>query len=154
MDARRRPGAIGAFRREALLRVGGVGDDTLAEDSDLTMSLSRDGRRVVYKEDARAWTEAPASLGALWKQRYHWCYGTLQAMWKHRGAAPDGEVRQSARRPDWPGPGLGRPEAGYGVLGLGTPFPTRIHRVRGLHFQDQRRVSLSGGLGVPLADVA
>ena len=80
------PGAIGAFRRDALLRVGGVSDDTLAEDTDLTMSLCRDGWRVVYQDDARAWTEAPASLGALWKQRYRWCYGTLQAMWKHRGA--------------------------------------------------------------------
>jgi cellulose synthase/poly-beta-1,6-N-acetylglucosamine synthase-like glycosyltransferase len=35
---------------------------------------------------AKAWTEAPASLGALWRQRYRWCYGTLQAMWKHRRA--------------------------------------------------------------------
>jgi peptidoglycan/xylan/chitin deacetylase (PgdA/CDA1 family)/glycosyltransferase involved in cell wall biosynthesis len=80
------PGAIGAFRREALDRVGGVSDLTLAEDTDLTMALCRDGWRVVYEERARAWTEAPASLGALWRQRYRWCYGTLQAMWKHRGA--------------------------------------------------------------------
>ncbi|MCX5209234.1 bifunctional polysaccharide deacetylase/glycosyltransferase family 2 protein [Kitasatospora sp. NBC_00240] len=80
------PGAVGAFRREALLRVGGVSDITLAEDTDLTMALCRDGWRVVYEERAKAWTEAPASLGALWKQRYRWCYGTLQAMWKHRGA--------------------------------------------------------------------
>ncbi|MGW6707129.1 bifunctional polysaccharide deacetylase/glycosyltransferase family 2 protein [Streptomyces sp. NPDC054956] len=80
------PGAIGAFRREALLRVGGVSDTTLAEDTDLTMALCRDGWRVVYEERAKAWTEAPATLGALWKQRYRWCYGTLQAMWKHRGA--------------------------------------------------------------------
>jgi cellulose synthase/poly-beta-1,6-N-acetylglucosamine synthase-like glycosyltransferase len=29
-------------------------------------------------------TEAPASLGQLWKQRYRWSYGTMQAMWKHR----------------------------------------------------------------------
>lgn len=80
------PGAIGAFRREALARVGGVSDLTLAEDTDLTMALCRDGWRVVYEERAKAWTEAPASLGALWRQRYRWCYGTLQAMWKHRGA--------------------------------------------------------------------
>jgi len=80
------PGAIGGFRREALDRVGGVSDLTLAEDTDLTMALCRDGRRVVYEENAKAWTEAPASLGALWQQRYRWCYGTLQAMWKHRGA--------------------------------------------------------------------
>ena len=80
------PGAIGAFRREALDSVGGVSDLTLAEDTDLTMALGRDGWRVVYEERARAWTEAPASLAALWRQRYRWCYGTLQAMWKHRGA--------------------------------------------------------------------
>jgi cellulose synthase/poly-beta-1,6-N-acetylglucosamine synthase-like glycosyltransferase len=80
------PGAVGAFRRAALLRAGGVSDETLAEDTDLTMALCRDGWRVVYEEDAVAWTEAPASLGALWRQRYRWCYGTLQAMWKHRRA--------------------------------------------------------------------
>ncbi len=61
-------------------------EDTLAEDTDLTMALCRDGWRVVYEQDAVAWTEAPASLGALWRQRYRWCYGTMQAMWKHRGA--------------------------------------------------------------------
>ncbi|WP_234321226.1 bifunctional polysaccharide deacetylase/glycosyltransferase family 2 protein [Streptomyces katrae] len=93
------PGAVGAFRREALLRVGGVSDITLAEDTDLTMALCRDGWRVVYEERAKAWTEAPASLGALWKQRYRWCYGTLQAMWKHRGALTQrGQAGKLGRR--------------------------------------------------------
>ncbi|RXS70603.1 glycosyltransferase [Streptomyces sp. TM32] len=80
------PGAVGAFRRRALFALGGVSDVTLAEDTDLTMALCRAGWRVVYEEGAVAWTEAPASLSALWRQRYRWCYGTLQAMWKHRGA--------------------------------------------------------------------
>ncbi|MFI7642144.1 bifunctional polysaccharide deacetylase/glycosyltransferase family 2 protein [Nonomuraea sp. NPDC049400] len=80
------PGAIGAFRRSALMALGGVSADTLAEDTDLTMALCRAGWRVVYEEKALAWTEAPASLGQLWKQRYRWCYGTLQAVWKHRRA--------------------------------------------------------------------
>lgn len=80
------PGAVGAFRRRALLDLGGVSDVTLAEDTDLTMALCRAGWRVVYEEGAVAWTEAPATLSALWRQRYRWCYGTLQAMWKHRGA--------------------------------------------------------------------
>jgi len=78
------PGAIGAFRRAALVDAGGLSNDTLAEDTDLTMAISRAGWRVVYTPDARAWTEAPASLGQLWRQRYRWCYGTRQAMWKHR----------------------------------------------------------------------
>ncbi|MGV9770876.1 bifunctional polysaccharide deacetylase/glycosyltransferase family 2 protein [Streptosporangium sp. NPDC003464] len=80
------PGAIGAFRRSALREIGGVSVDTLAEDTDLTMAMCRGGWRVVYEENALAWTEAPTSLGQLWRQRYRWCYGTLQAMWKHRRA--------------------------------------------------------------------
>ena len=80
------PGAIGAFRRDALAEVGGVPGDTLAEDTDLTLAIGRIGRRVVYAEDARAWTEAPSSLGDLWRQRYRWSYGTMQAVWKHKGA--------------------------------------------------------------------
>ncbi|MEV6904231.1 bifunctional polysaccharide deacetylase/glycosyltransferase family 2 protein [Amycolatopsis sp. NPDC051372] len=80
------PGAIGAFRRSAVLRLGGIPVDTLAEDTDLTMAMERAGWRVVYEQEARAWTEAPATLGQLWKQRYRWCYGTLQAVWKHRRA--------------------------------------------------------------------
>ncbi|TGA90908.1 glycosyltransferase, partial [Streptomyces sp. MZ04] len=39
------PGAIGAFRRDALMGVGGVSEDTLAEDTDLTMALWRAGWR-------------------------------------------------------------------------------------------------------------
>jgi cellulose synthase/poly-beta-1,6-N-acetylglucosamine synthase-like glycosyltransferase len=84
------PGAIGAFRRAALNAVGGVSTDTLAEDTDLTMAVSRAGWRIVYEERAIAWTEAPATLTALWRQRYRWCYGTLQSVWKHRGAVRQG----------------------------------------------------------------
>jgi len=83
------PGAIGAFRRQALRDVGGLSDRTLAEDTDLTMAIIRAGWRVVYEERARAWTEAPHTLRQLWRQRYRWSYGTMQAMWAHRGALRD-----------------------------------------------------------------
>jgi cellulose synthase/poly-beta-1,6-N-acetylglucosamine synthase-like glycosyltransferase/peptidoglycan/xylan/chitin deacetylase (PgdA/CDA1 family) len=80
------PGAVGAFRRDALAMVGGFSAATLAEDTDVTIALGRAGWRVVYAEDARAWTEAPGSWSGLWRQRYRWSYGTLQAIWKHRTA--------------------------------------------------------------------
>jgi cellulose synthase/poly-beta-1,6-N-acetylglucosamine synthase-like glycosyltransferase/peptidoglycan/xylan/chitin deacetylase (PgdA/CDA1 family) len=80
------PGAIGAFRRGALAAAGGLSGDTLAEDTDLTMAICRTGWGVTYEETAIAWTEAPASLSQLWRQRYRWCYGTMQSMWKHRRA--------------------------------------------------------------------
>ncbi|MFI2378210.1 bifunctional polysaccharide deacetylase/glycosyltransferase family 2 protein [Streptomyces sp. NPDC018964] len=83
------PGAIGAFRREAVLEAGGMSEDTLAEDTDITIALHRAGWRVVYEEHARAWTEAPRSLRQLWSQRYRWSYGTMQALWKHRKSLTD-----------------------------------------------------------------
>jgi peptidoglycan/xylan/chitin deacetylase (PgdA/CDA1 family)/glycosyltransferase involved in cell wall biosynthesis len=93
------PGAIGAFRRSALDRVGGVPSDTLAEDTDLTIAICRAGYLVRYQPDAIAWTEAPSSLGELWRQRYRWCFGTLQAMWKHRHAVLErGQAGKIGRR--------------------------------------------------------
>jgi cellulose synthase/poly-beta-1,6-N-acetylglucosamine synthase-like glycosyltransferase/peptidoglycan/xylan/chitin deacetylase (PgdA/CDA1 family) len=88
------PGAIGAFRRDALAEVGGVSGATLAEDTDLTLAIGRTGRRVVYAEDARAWTEAPSTFGDLWRQRYRWSYGTMQAVWKHKRALLTRDPRQ------------------------------------------------------------
>ncbi|MFI7598097.1 bifunctional polysaccharide deacetylase/glycosyltransferase family 2 protein [Actinoplanes sp. NPDC049681] len=93
------PGAIGAFRRQALDGVGGLSAQTLAEDTDLTMAVLRDGWRVVHEPAAVAWTEAPDSLRQLWRQRYRWCYGTMQAMWKHRHALRErGAAARAGRR--------------------------------------------------------
>lgn len=79
------PGAVGAWRREALDDVGGYPEDTLAEDQDLTIAIQRKGWKIAYDEDAVAWTEAPETLRALGKQRFRWSFGTLQCLWKHRG---------------------------------------------------------------------
>jgi len=92
------PGAVGAFRREALDDVGGFSGATLAEDTDVTLAIGRAGWRVVYAEEARAWTEAPSSLSALWHQRYRWCYGTMQAVWKHKAAIWCQNERRIGRR--------------------------------------------------------
>ncbi|MFL5908320.1 MAG: bifunctional polysaccharide deacetylase/glycosyltransferase family 2 protein [Solirubrobacterales bacterium] len=80
------PGAVGAFRKAPLLEIGGFSSDTLAEDTDVTIALSRRGWKVVYEEEARAFTEVPGSLGGLWRQRYRWSFGTMQSVWKHRRA--------------------------------------------------------------------
>ncbi|MGW5667582.1 bifunctional polysaccharide deacetylase/glycosyltransferase family 2 protein [Micromonospora sp. NPDC003776] len=84
------PGALGAFRREAVRAAGGLSRATLAEDTDLTMGIHRAGCRVVYEESAVARTEAPATLPELWRQRYRWSYGTIQALWRHRRAMVEG----------------------------------------------------------------
>ncbi|MBV9126960.1 MAG: glycosyltransferase, partial [Verrucomicrobia bacterium] len=78
------PGAISALRRSALRQVGGFRTDTLAEDTDLTLSLHRRGWRVAYAANAIAYTESPETIRALARQRFRWCYGTMQCLWKHR----------------------------------------------------------------------
>ena len=80
------PGAVGAWRKDLLVEVGGFPSDTLAEDQDLTLRIRRLGYLIGYEETAIAWTEAPHDLRSLAKQRFRWAYGTLQCMWKHRDA--------------------------------------------------------------------
>lgn len=83
------PGSVGAWRRSVLETAGGFSTDTLAEDQDLTIQVRKLGYNIGYEEDAIAWTEAPDTLRALAKQRFRWSFGTLQCMWKHKGALLD-----------------------------------------------------------------
>lgn len=80
------PGAIGAWRKEAVAEAGYLKEDTLAEDTDITLTLLQKGYRIMYEEQAYAYTEAPEDVLSLLKQRYRWTYGTLQCLWKHRRA--------------------------------------------------------------------
>jgi peptidoglycan-N-acetylglucosamine deacetylase len=77
------PGAIGAWRREAVLRAGGYSAATLAEDCDLTFCIHRAGYKIVHEMQAVAWTEAPESWRGFMRQRFRWIYGTLQAAYRH-----------------------------------------------------------------------
>ena len=78
------PGAISAIRKSAIDQAGGLSLQTLAEDTDLTLTLHRGRQRIVYVPQAIAWTEAPESVRTLARQRFRWAYGTLQCLWKHR----------------------------------------------------------------------
>jgi cellulose synthase/poly-beta-1,6-N-acetylglucosamine synthase-like glycosyltransferase/peptidoglycan/xylan/chitin deacetylase (PgdA/CDA1 family)/spore germination protein YaaH len=83
------PGAVGAWRRQAIEALGGFPADTLAEDQDLTLAVQRAGWSVGFDTEARAYTEAPQTLKGLLKQRFRWSFGTLQCVWKHRAGLFD-----------------------------------------------------------------
>ena len=91
------PGAVGAWRIQALRDVGGYPSDTLAEDQDMTIAIQRAGWTVHYDQYAVAWTEAPESVRGLARQRFRWAYGTLQCLWKHKSAMKDGSPPGLAR---------------------------------------------------------
>jgi len=79
------PGAIGAFKREAVMKIGMFTTDTLAEDCDLTLRLLSAGYKVRTCNEALAFTEVPETLHMLLKQRFRWTFGIMQSFWKHRG---------------------------------------------------------------------
>jgi len=78
------PGAVGAWRRAAVLEVGGFESNTLAEDTDLTFKIRLAGYYTRAVNSALAYTETPATVSSLAKQRFRWAFGILQALWKHR----------------------------------------------------------------------
>jgi cellulose synthase/poly-beta-1,6-N-acetylglucosamine synthase-like glycosyltransferase len=80
------PGAIGAWRTNAILEAGIFSSETSTEDADMTMAVIRSDYRVVYEEKAIATTEAPRTVHGLLQQRLRWNLGMMQAGWKHGGA--------------------------------------------------------------------
>ncbi len=78
------PGAIGAFKKDAILVSGGFTMDTLAEDCDLTMRIHRNGYEIRNCTNAISYTEAPETFRQFLKQRFRWSFGVMQCFWKHR----------------------------------------------------------------------
>ena len=87
------PGAIGAWRRSALLEIGGFHSDTLAEDADATVRLGIAGWKIISESAAIARTEAHETMNAFLRQRHRWMFGTLQVAYKNFAAAMRGRSR-------------------------------------------------------------
>lgn len=84
------PGAIGAWRVAALEKAGLYCEETLTEDTDLTIQVNRAGYKIVYEKQARGYTEAPERVGQLLNQRLRWSLGMFQSAWKHKRAIWEG----------------------------------------------------------------
>ena len=80
------PGAIGAWRTDAVRHGGCYPINTVAEDADLTMNLLEQNYKVIYEDRALAFTEAPVTARGLMRQRFRWSFGILQAVFKHKQA--------------------------------------------------------------------
>lgn len=78
------PGALGAWRKRAVLAAGGYKEDTLTEDADLTIRVQRAGYKVIFVGTAVGYTEGPETIQAFLKQRLRWTLGMLQVLYKHK----------------------------------------------------------------------
>lgn len=83
-------GAMGLFDKEVVIKVGGYDKNTVGEDMELVVRMRRymyeqDRRfKVVYIPDPLCWTEAPADLQILGRQRNRWTRGTIETLWIHK----------------------------------------------------------------------
>ncbi|GFN39514.1 MAG: glycosyltransferase [Marine Group I thaumarchaeote] len=77
------PGALGAFNKSRLASVGSYSNDTVVEDFDLTVRLSKAGYAVHGNNAAISLTEAPQTLRDFYLQRKRWYRGNLQVVSKH-----------------------------------------------------------------------
>ena len=83
-------GAFGLFDRKVMVAAGGYAHGTVGEDMEVVVRLHRYAReqkmpyRVDFVPDPVAWTEAPATLRQLGRQRDRWHRGLFQTVLKHK----------------------------------------------------------------------
>jgi cellulose synthase/poly-beta-1,6-N-acetylglucosamine synthase-like glycosyltransferase len=85
-------GAFGLFQRATLDEVGGYWTDTVGEDVELVVRIHEHFRRrglpyrIAFVPDPVCWTEAPADVRTLSRQRRRWHRGLGETLWRHRRA--------------------------------------------------------------------
>lgn len=77
-------GAFGAFRREALERVGGL-DSGGGEDLDVTLRLRSAHYKTIFAADAICYTDVPETLMALTRQRFRWEQDAVRLRYRKHG---------------------------------------------------------------------
>ena len=81
-------GAFAVFHRETVIETGGFLHDTVTEDMDLIVQIHRwavHHRRKIkmnFTSDPVCWTECPARIPMLGRQRRRWQMGLCQTLWK------------------------------------------------------------------------
>jgi cellulose synthase/poly-beta-1,6-N-acetylglucosamine synthase-like glycosyltransferase len=78
-------GAFGIFRRDIFDKYGYFDESNKTEDIELSTRLQTKGCKIVFIEDAIAYTEGPVTIKDLAKQRLRWKKGRLDTFIKHRG---------------------------------------------------------------------
>jgi cellulose synthase/poly-beta-1,6-N-acetylglucosamine synthase-like glycosyltransferase len=83
-------GALALFQHKAVMEVGGFSADTVTEDMDLIITLrhwadkNKRDIEMSFTSDPVCWTECPASVSMLGRQRRRWQLGLCQTLRKHR----------------------------------------------------------------------
>jgi len=87
-------GAVAAFHRTALDKVGYWSLDMITEDIDISWKLQRGHWSIFYEPRALCWILMPETLRGLWKQRLRWSQGGAEVFLKYLGKLLRWEYRR------------------------------------------------------------
>lgn len=76
-------GTVGAYRKEAVLKMGGFDPKVLAEDTELTYKMYLNGWHVAYANRAECYEEMPENWLDRAKQIRRWARGHNQVMFRY-----------------------------------------------------------------------
>ena len=76
-------GATAAYRKSALVAVGGFDESIITEDVEISTRLLAEGYKTRYASNAVVYTEGPADWKSLGSQRLRWKFGRIQTYTKH-----------------------------------------------------------------------
>lgn len=83
-------GGYGLFKTDVVISAGGYSPDSFAEDMDMLIRMvaycceSNIPYRVIQIPNTCCWTEGPATLKVLSRQRVRWGRGLIQTFYNHR----------------------------------------------------------------------
>lgn len=76
-------GAFGIFRRELFDRYGYFDEVNKTEDIAMSLNLKKNGCKIVFAEDAIAYTEGASTIMGLFKQRLRWKKGRFDTLMRN-----------------------------------------------------------------------
>lgn len=83
-------GAFGAFKKDAVIEVGGYWSDTIGEDMELVIKLHKHfapeerSYKIQFLSDPVCWTDAPGTLKEFLSQRRRWHVGLMDSLFRHK----------------------------------------------------------------------
>lgn len=78
------PGALGIYRQEDIVEVGGFDEESLVEDQEICFRLQEKHKELRHARDAEVYTVAPDNLRDYYWQRRRWYAGTFETLIQYR----------------------------------------------------------------------
>jgi cellulose synthase/poly-beta-1,6-N-acetylglucosamine synthase-like glycosyltransferase len=66
------------LRKDVVEKLGGWDEDSLCEDLEISVRLTKEGYLIRYVPEIQSWQESPAKLGTFIKQRARWLRGHME----------------------------------------------------------------------------